>query len=163
MDYSFEAVKKLYDRYGIGKDRVTGKYVIFEKGTNTVFDFDSDLANSVKFAYTWMYATRYGHSSASLTLNNDELSQEEYERAFNENSRLTYDTIMENAIMGLQSFGRMYRPEALKSEVAAIVPYAHAVDIVDGLYERPNAYASFETWCRKAAGIELNQEVGKQR
>ena len=162
MDYSFEKVKKLYDNYGIGKDRTTGKYVVYEKRSNTVYDFDSDIANAVKFAWSWVYATTYGQSTVSpSTINSGELTPEEYKRAFNENSRLTYDTIMENVIMGLQTFGRMYRPEALKKEVKEAVPYAHAADIVDGLYDKPNRYASFEEWCRKAATSEL--EPGKQR
>lgn len=154
MDYSLDKVKHLYDKYGIGKDRDSKNFVVYEKGTNNIFDFSSELANDVKFAYAWVYATKYGHSVSSP---NNELTKEEYERAFNETSRLTYDIIMSNAVQGLQSFGRMYKPEAFKKEVLDNVSYAHATDIVDGLFSKPNIYESFETWCRKASGLTLEE------
>ena len=68
---------------------------------------------------------------------------------------------MQTAIQGFQTFGRMYRPDALKNEIKEQIPYAHATDIVDGLFEKQNAYIAFENWCRKVSEINLQQGLNK--
>lgn len=151
MDYSFDFVKVLYDSYGIWKEN--DKYVIVERNGQNKFDFESEFAQNVKFAHAWVQATKFNHSTTAPTTAGNGITQEEYARAFNENSRQTYNVILSTVIQGLKAHGKMYQKEVIKKEVEELVNYLHASEIVEGLYSKPSLYASFEHWCRKASTL----------
>jgi hypothetical protein len=148
MSYDFEVVKGLYDKYGINFNEQTKQYEIKDRQTNQVYSFDGLGAEKVKFAHFWVYSTKYGHSTT--TPDGSTLTQEEYDRAFNEFSREAYNIIMSTEVQAIQATGRSCRLEVLEEELKS-ASYAHAQDIARGLFSKPNGHASFETWCQCAS------------
>lgn len=152
MKYNFERVKQLYDEYGITKSINSSEQLeIFNRRNNIRYDFNSEFAQDVKFAHTWVAATKFNHSSSSPTSVNNKITEEEYIRAFNENAKEAFNIIVSTSILCLQAVGRMPKYELLEKELKKSSNYAHAVDIAKGLYSKPNGYESFELWCRNAA------------
>ena len=171
MDYSFEKVKKLYDKYV--PTMVKGQMGVMDKTTKIPY-VDEDLINGVRFSHAWVYATMFEQSSSKPRLTKKDyindiatgnISKEEYIRAFNENAKITYETIINNVIEGIRSFGRMYKEEAIEKEVKLSVPYKNAPSIVRGLYDVkvPSVYLAFEDWCYRAADVKLDINQSKQK
>ena len=155
MEYDFDTVKRLYDKYGISVDPKTNTYCITDRKDGKSYSFEGLGAEKVKFAHYWVYATKYGQSTSSP--NNSNITEEEYARAFSEDLREVYNTIIGTAIQHLQTIGRMCKVEALKNELSEAI-YAHAQDVAEGLYSKPNGYAAFETWCREVAKVYTPEE-----
>ncbi len=155
MDYDFDTVKRLYDRYDIGFDAKTNTHYIADRKSGKYYSFEGLGAEKVKFAHYWVYATKYGKSTS--TPNND-TTEEEYALAFSDNLREVYNTIIGTSIQHLQSTGRMCKVEALQNDLSSEVLYAHAKDVAEGLYAKPNGYLAFETWCKEVAKVYTPEE-----
>jgi len=153
MDFSFDSVKVLYDTYGIQKEN--DKYVIVDRRNQNKFDFESDFAKNVMFAHSWVLSTKYNHS----TTGGNSITEEEYIRAFDENSRQTYSAILSTIVQGLKSFNRMYKLDVIEKEIKESVGYVHACDIVRGLYSSPKGYESLEHWCRQASLLYSEEQL----
>ena len=110
-------------------------------------------AEKIKFAHYWLYATKYGQSTSY----DSGFTEKEYERAFSDALREVYNIIIGTEIQHLQMTGRMCKVEALKSELSQAL-YSHAGIVAEGLYSRPNGYATFETWCREVAKVYTPEE-----
>ncbi len=151
MNFEFDTVKLLFDLFDIvNKDN---KYIILNKLDKTEYDFNDQFAENIKFAYTWVLATKY---KPSIEMNNN-LTKEEYHQAFNEEAKLIYDTIMQKVISNFQSLGIIYPEEDLIIEVKKEIPSFNS-DIIKGLYANIDGYNSFVYWVKEASLFELTKE-----
>ena len=148
MEYGFDSVKSIYDRYDICQNLKTKEFSIFDKKNNNMYSFTGSFAEKVKFAHTWMYATKYGQSSSSTI--SYETTKEEYERAFSDTLRDAYNEIIAVELNIIHNIGRMGTSEAVKKGVGQ-AHYAHIGQVIDGLYSKPKGLASFEMWCKEIA------------
>ena len=157
MDFSFDNVQYLYDTYGNNKEN--DKFFIVARKSKIKYDFKSEFAQYVKFAHAWVQATKYNRSTTYPTTTQKTITEEEYANAFNDFSKQTYNTILCTIVQSIQSFGRMYKIEALEKELKDSIVYTHATDIVKGLYSNTNYYNSLENWCKKASTLYTEEQL----
>ncbi len=181
MNYSFDTLKNLYDKYGIEKDSESGQTVVVDRKTRELFAFEGDFAECVKFAHTWVYATRYTPYGNSTSISKGKITEDEYGRAFSDSSRTIYNSIMERLVTCLQESGKMLKCETLIEEIEknlndyddndpdgnhkVNIPVAE--NIVRGLFAKKGGYASLFFWCLKIAGMDdilekVHEQASKQ-
>ena len=148
MNFEFEEVKRLFDKYALSM--FNGKWIVIDKKTNIPY-FDEKFIAEVKFAHTWVKATEYNRSRT--TPEKQIVTPDDYQFAFNEYAKTVYDAIMAYSKQVMQAAGTLYRPEVLKKEVEGVVRYRYAGSIVDGLYQEERYAKSFEDWVRYSTGI----------
>ena len=154
MNFDFDTIKLLFDIFDIiNKDN---KYVILNKIDKTEYDFNSYFAQKIQFAYTWVFATRYDPSN--LEKMNNSLTKEEYQKAFSDEAKLIYDTIIQKVVINLQTLGIMYQEESLIKEVIKEIPSFNSTNIIKGLYANPDGYKAFVYWAKDASEFELTKE-----
>lgn len=164
MNYSFDTLKKLYDDYSIIKDSKSGRTVIVSRENDKLlFAFEGPFAECVKFAHTWVFATRYNQSLNTTSISDSNISTNEYEKAFGASSRDTYNVIMESVVACLQESGRILKCEALIEEVKRQISNPHTEDIVKGLYAKKGGYSSFLYWSFKVAGMDEILEKAQEQ
>lgn len=156
MNYSFDTLKTLYDKYTIEKDSKSGRTVIVDRKTRDLWEYEGVFAACVNFAHTWVFATRYDPSqeNVSTSISKGKISDDDYGRAFSEASRDSYNAIMECLVTYLQESGRMPKCETLVNETAKKAEGSEAENIVRGLYSKNSWYASLLFWSLQVAGME---------
>ena len=153
MNYSFDTLKTLYDKYSIEK-RDNGQIVIVDRKTRESFAFEGDFGEFVKFAHTWVFATRYNQSPNTLSVSKNNITDDEYGRAFSDSSRKIYNLIMESVVTCLQQTGRMLTQERIIYEIKKQINDSHVEDIVKGLFVKKGGHFSFLFWSLKVAGMD---------
>jgi len=152
--YSFAEVKKLYDEYSIKKDK-DGNLLVVERGSGAICT-DQDPIDKVKFAHTWVQATRYGRPKNFP--NQEKITQEDYSYAFDTEAKEIYDFIMESVSQTMLASRSLLRKEPLMADVLKADLRAHAEDTVSGLYSNERFLAAFNKWVRACNNIPVNSE-----
>lgn len=153
MNYSFDTLKTFYDKYTIEKDSESKKTVIVDRKTRELWEYEGIFAACVNFAHTWVFATRYNPFQEENS-SKKKISDDDYERAFNEISRDNYNAIMECLVTYLQEFGKMPKCETLVKETENKLENPYAQNVIRGLYSKNSWYASLVFWGLKVAGME---------
>lgn len=147
MDYSFDAVKNLFDTYKLVLNEKK-EFIAVNRVNNIPYEGKS-FVDQVKFAHTWVAAVRATRPQTMPCSN--VVSQADYGLAFGESARELYDFVMELVSQTMQGCGRLLRYEALAKEVReASLAIAHADSIVAGLYENERFIQAFDSWVRSA-------------
>lgn len=163
MNYSFDTLKTLYDKYTIEKDNVSGQTVIVDRKTRELWKFEGLFADSVMFAHTWVYATQYNPLKNTSGTSDKELSEDEYGKAFNEASRDIYNAIMEVLVTHLQERGKMLGCSTLTKEVNKKINNPLAENIIKGLYAKKGRHAFLLCWSLRVAGIDIEEFLERQQ
>ncbi len=163
MNYSFDTLKTLYDKYTIEKDSESGQTVIVDRKTRELWKFEGLFADSVMFAHTWVYATQYNPLQNSSGTNEKDLSDDEYGKAFSDSSREVYNAIMEVLVTHLQERDKMLGCSALIKEVNKIVKNPASEDIIKGLYAKKGRHAFLLCWSLRVAGINIEEFLERQQ
>lgn len=150
MDYSFENVKSLFDEFSL--KQVNGKWLAINRKNNISYEAEH-LVSGVQFAHTWVKATEYNRSRNT----NDPkiVTEDDYNHAFNEMTKVVYDEIMTQSRQLLSIRPTLLlQPELLKKEVEAAIPgYIRAGSIIEGLYQEERFAKSFINWVMLTAEI----------
>lgn len=154
MNYSFDTLKTLYDKYTIEKDSTSGKTVIVDRKTRDIWEYEGKFAACVNFAHTWVFATRYNPFQDNSSASKSNISEDDYGRAFNEESRKCYNAIMATLVTYLQASGKMPKCATLVNETEDLIESPIASNIIRGLYARNSWYASLVFWSLQIAGME---------
>ena len=154
MNYSFDTLKTLYDKYTIEKDSKSGKTVIVDRKTRDLWEYEGKFAACVNFAHTWVFATRYNPFQSNEGINKSRISDDDYGRAFSESARDSYNAIMESLVTFLQESGKMPKCETLVNETSKKIESPEAENIIRGLYAKNSWYASLVFWSLQVAGME---------
>ncbi len=154
MNYSFDTLKTLYDKYTIEKDSQSGKTVIVDRKTRDLWEYEGVFAACVNFAHTWVFATRYNPSQDNANISKGKISDDDYGRAFSESSRDSYNDIMECLVTYLQESGRMPKCETLVNETSKKNESIETENVIRGLYSKNSWYASLLFWSLQVAGME---------
>lgn len=152
MNYSFDTLKTLYDKYTIEKAGKSGRTVIVDRKTRDLWEYEGIFAACVNFAHTWVFATRYDPDQKENT--KSKVSDDDYGRAFSESSRNNYNAIMECLVTYLQEFGKMPKCDTLVEEVEKKLGNNEANKMINGLYAKKSWYASLVFWSLQVAGME---------
>ena len=143
MEYDFNTLKKLYNRYKIKYDEKSKEYQIVDQGNGMIYNFSGIGAEKVKFAHFWVYASNFNRSQMG--------QNKDVNLAFSDNLREVYNIIMYTAVEAIQSYGHLCRKEVFEDNLSSNTIYVHANDVVEGLYSKENGFRSFEIWCQCAA------------
>ena len=58
MNYSFDTLKTLYDKYTIEKDSKSGRTVIVDRKTRDLWEYEGVYPACVNFDNTWVFEKR---------------------------------------------------------------------------------------------------------
>ncbi len=142
MDYTFEDVKELFDKYNIKKEN--DKFYVTERESNTSFG-DEQLIDWVKFSYTWIRVCQYNRKRVTFDLS--VITTDDYYNAFNKHTELVYNSIMKHSQEHLQEKNTMIGEEELVNKVKEDnISYKHTFDIINGLYSNERFFKVFEKW-----------------
>ena len=149
-----DIVEDLFKRYNLIKDS-NGEFKVIDRRTNIIYE-TKNFVDKVKFAHTWVAATKYERSLSSPGLN--EIPESDYAYAFNEKAKEVYDNIMALASINMQAAGVLLNPQTLENEITNYVNYKYAKSIVRGLYSEERFEESFKNWLRMANNIPIIKE-----
>lgn len=163
MNYSFDTLKTLYDKYTIEKDNESGQTVIVDRKTRELWKFEGLFADSVMFAHTWVYATQYNPLQNASGSGEKEITEDEYGKAFSDSSRDIYNAIMEILVTHLQERDKMLGCSSLTKEVSKTIKNPAAEDIIKGLYAKKGRHAFLLCWSLRVAGIDIEDFLERQQ
>ena len=144
MDYTFEDVKELFDKYNIKKEN--NKFYVTERESNTLFG-DEQLVDWVKFSYTWIRACQYNRKRITFDLSI--ITDDDYYNAFNKHTEIVYNSIMKYSQEYFQAKNTMIAEDELIDKVKEDnINYKHTFDIISGLYSNERFFKVFEKWVR---------------
>ncbi len=153
-NYSLEEIEDLFKKYNLIKD-TDGEFKVIDRKTNIIYE-GKNFVDKVKFAHTWVAATRYGRSLSSPNLNG--ITESDYAYAFDEKAKEVYDNIMALASINMKTSGVLINPQTLENEITNYVNYKYAKSIVRGLYSEERFKESFKNWLRMANNIPIIEE-----
>ena len=152
--YSFEEIEYLFNNFNIIKDS-NGEYKVIDIRTNAICE-EKELVAKVKFAHTWVAATRYERSLDAPY--SKVITKLDYATAFNAQAKEVYEYIMAIASINMKAVGVLINPITLEKEITNYVVYTRAKSIVRGLYSKERFAESFKNWLRMANDMPIIEE-----
>ena len=142
-NFKFSGLKETFDKYYLSKDETDQLFVI-EKASGTKIS-DPLIIDRMKFALSWMEATKKSHSR---TTSDPKTTEQDYEYAFNEGAKLTYATMMSCIQKQLLTTGNIDYNEII--EYAKEINYKYSVDYITNLFSEERFVKALDTWSRRA-------------
>lgn len=143
-NFRFGGVRGTFDKYTLGKDD-NGNLVAVERKTGTMHT-DELIIDRVKFSIAWVKATMNSHPRTSP--NGLNVTNQDYEYAFDENARKTYATIMACINYQLLTTGDIDPLEVI--EDAGTLNYKYASEYARQLFSQKKFAEATDTWARRA-------------
>lgn len=135
-DFSLTSIKEAYDDYDVTVDS-SEKYTLKKDG---IVYSDELIMDKVKFAYTWISATRYNRARSG---NGSNITDEDYYYAFNDNAVDVYNGIMNTVLENNLDIRNLETKNVLKNALSDI-NYKYSSSIVDGLYSSYDSIDNFD-------------------
>lgn len=142
-NYSFEALKHIYDNYELRKDYDNN---IFAVNLNTKeYTYNEKIIDKIKFSNLWFLSTMYNRSR---TTTNNIITKDDYEYAFNDGAKYTYLNMMNIIKQQLENKDNINPVEVLKN--IENNNYKHSKDIINYLLGNKYSYEIVDKWSRYA-------------
>lgn len=151
MNYSFEDIKEIYDKYTIMD--VEEKTVVFDR-KKIVADFSEITRIQTEFAHLWFRATKDAKSSAEL------MYEEDYQNAFSNESKDVYESIILTSQYSLLGEGRPLSEDDLIAWVKSDTHNPdYACSIVSYIYDNDKNKRIMNRWVASSVEIPLFEET----
>lgn len=141
-DFSFDGVKKTYDKYSFHVDH-KGNFIITNKNTKIIYNDKISLIRA-KFVLSWVSATL--NKRTRHTILEQGLSDEDYFYAFNEKARDVYNVLMNEIQDQLLKTGNI--DTSLLVNTIKECHYEYANSIVCGLFDHSNSAIATYDWVK---------------
>lgn len=139
--YDFDSLKHIYDNYEIRNDRNNNLVAV---NINTgEYTYKEKIIDKVKFSNLWFLSTMYERSRESLNL-----TQEDYNYAFNEGAKSTYNHLMYSVQNQIKNYGEVNSIELF--EIVNKTNYKYTKSILEFLIKNQRNYEILNKWIKNA-------------